>query len=279
MPWRRIRGSASEATLLSRSLKERIRRALPRSLRNHRILRGPLAGRRIYTSWHDYPGAILGTTERPLLDWFSGHVRPGETWLDVGAHYGYTAIALANLVGPTGRVFAFEPVTATAGCVARTRDLNRLPHLEVVPLALGARGGLEVRHLRSVRGMADSTIRGGEGVETIFVTRFDDLWSELCSGLDAVHGIKIDVQGMEGEVLRGMIAVLRQWQPHLVVEFHAGVDRHEILQLLADCGYSTEPAPIDPARSSGIADDTSYAFVPLDSPCASLSTRSSIARS
>src|SRR3954465_4692650 len=92
-----------------RSLKALVRRVLPRSLRPHTILAGPLQGARIYTSWHDYPGAILGTTERPLLDWFRRNVSPGETWIDVGAHYGYTAIALCRLVGPTGRVVAFEP--------------------------------------------------------------------------------------------------------------------------------------------------------------------------
>ena len=101
-------------------LKAQIRRFMPRSVRPHRILAGRLRGYRIVTSWHDYPGAILGRTERPLLDWFDGHVRPGETWLDVGAHYGYTAIALSRLVGPQRRVFAFEPET----CDGRLPDAD-----------------------------------------------------------------------------------------------------------------------------------------------------------
>ena len=84
------------------SLKAQIRRLMPRTLRAHRILGGPLRGCRIVTSWHDYPGAILGRTERALLEWFERHVIPGTTWLDVGAHYGYTAIALARLVGSRG---------------------------------------------------------------------------------------------------------------------------------------------------------------------------------
>src|SRR4051794_36257605 len=107
---------------MTASLKSRIRRFLPTSVRTHRILAGPLKGAAIQTSWHDYPGAILGTTEKPLVDWFSRNVSPGETWIDVGAHYGYTAIALSRLVGSAGRVVAFEPVLATAGCVARTRE-------------------------------------------------------------------------------------------------------------------------------------------------------------
>ena len=41
----------------------------------------------------------------------------------MGAHYGYTALALSRLVGEEGRVFAFEPVPETAGCLAATAEV------------------------------------------------------------------------------------------------------------------------------------------------------------
>ena len=65
--------------------KALLRRFLPRSIHKHRILGGPLRGYRIVTSWHDYPAAITGRTECPLLKWFARNVKPGETWLDVDA--------------------------------------------------------------------------------------------------------------------------------------------------------------------------------------------------
>src|ERR1700722_15054658 len=98
---------------MTRQIKETIRTLLPRTIGNRRILGGPLRGQYLVTSWHDYPGALLGTTERPLLAWFKQNVCAGETWLDIGAHYGYTAVALSRLVGKKGRVFAFEPMVAT----------------------------------------------------------------------------------------------------------------------------------------------------------------------
>src|SRR5580658_6249708 len=142
-------------------LKEQIRKLLPRRVRTHRVQGGVLKGARISTSWHDYPGAILGTTERPLLDWFAHNVQPGETWLDIGAHYGYTAIALSQIVGGSGRVFAFEPVLATAGCITRTRELNGFEQMTVVPLGLNSLASIEALDLPTVRGMADSTIGAG----------------------------------------------------------------------------------------------------------------------
>jgi FkbM family methyltransferase len=231
-------------------------------MRRHSILAGPLQGAAIYTSWHDYPGAILGTTEKPLLDWFGRNVSPGETWIDIGAHYGYTAIALCRLVGPGGRVVAFEPVLSTAGCVARTRELNRLSQLQIVPLGLASCSGIESRRLPLVRGMADSTIPRGAWEERISVASFDTVWQVLCEQNPAVHGVKIDVQGMELDVIEGMRHTLRSQHPKLIVEFHAGVDRFRALDLLATCGYTGPGAPIDPDRSgSPYQDDKSYLFL------------------
>jgi FkbM family methyltransferase len=250
-------------------LKSQIRRLLPCSIRPHAILAGPLSGASIYTSWHDYPGAILGTTEKPLLEWFQRNVSPGETWLDIGAHYGYTAIALCRLVGTAGRVIAFEPVLSTAGCIARTRELNSLRQLQVVPLGLGACPAIETRRLPLVRGMADSTISRGAWEEPISVVSFDSVWRFLSEQNPAVHGVKIDVQGMELDVIEGMRHTLLSQHPKLIVEFHSGVDRAHALELLSACGYNGPGSPIDPtAGEPSYQDDKSYLFL---NQCAAIS--------
>jgi FkbM family methyltransferase len=229
----------------------------------HRILAGPLRGARIVTSWHDYPASIMGRTERDLLDWFQHNVKPGETWLDVGAHYGYTAIALSQLVGPSGRVFAFEPVVSTAGCVAQTRSLNGLTQATVVPCGLGAPESLAYLKLPLERGMADRTLTtdAERGWESIQIARLDWLWPRLNGGIDAVHGMKIDVQSMEIEALRGMEGLLQRQHPKLVVELHAGVDRSTVLDLLARAGYQTRGCAIEPQVGADLKDNHSYAFV------------------
>jgi len=247
-------------------MRELVRRALPRRLGARRILAGPLRGRRLVTSWHDYPAAITGRTERPLLEWFSSHVKCGETWLDVGGHYGYTSLALAELVGPGGRVFTFEPVAASAGCIAQTRLANHLEHITVVPIGLGAPESLEVQRLPITRGMADLTLKG-EGAhdwwESLAIARFDWLWPRLHGGKAHVHGVKIDVQGMELDVLCGMGDLLRQQKPALVVELHTGVDREAFRSLLRSAGYSTNATSIEThlPPSAELSDNCSYAFV------------------
>jgi FkbM family methyltransferase len=248
-------------SFMTKSLKAQIRRFLPRSIGPHSILAGPLRGASICTSWHDYPGAILGTTEKPLLDWFRRNVSPGETWIDVGAHYGYTAIALCRLVGASGRVVAFEPVLSTAGCVARTRRLNGLRQLRIVPAGLASCTALETRRLPVIRGMADSTIERDVWEEHIAVASFDTVWSFLCEANPGIHGVKIDVQGMELAVIEGMRDTLASYQPKVIVEFHAGVDRRAIIDLLSSCGYLDAGEPVEPkADPQSYANDRSYAF-------------------
>lgn len=244
-----------------------LRSLLPRKIGPQHIIGGPLRGSIIVTSWHDYPAAILGYTERPLLGWFAHHVRRGETWLDIGSHYGYTALALSRLVGSEGRVFAFEPMVSTAGCVAQTRLLNQMSQLTVVPMALAELPGeMTIQRLPTTRGMADSTLSvDGKWSELLYVTSLDWLWSRICGGQKQVDGIKIDVQGMELDVLRGGCEILRQWTPRLIVEVHAGVDRVELLRLLASVGYGGEGVPVDPepgGHSPQYLDNHSYAFFP-----------------
>jgi FkbM family methyltransferase len=227
-------------------------------------LGGPLRGSFIVTSWHDYPAAILGRTEAALLDYFKNNVRQGETWLDIGAHYGYTAIALSRLVGPSGRVFAFEPMLNSSGCISRTRSLNNLPHLTVVPIALGNCQDMTIESLRSVRGMIDSTLQDSEGFkETFIASRLDWLWPRI-SGQDLrIDGVKIDVQGMELQVLEGMANLAMSYGPKLLIEIHKGVSRTKLLELISSIGYESRGTPLEPLpreTNPVYADDRTYLF-------------------
>jgi FkbM family methyltransferase len=246
-------------------LKASIRRLLPKRHVPHHIIGGPLRGMRIVTSWNDYPAAILGYNERALLRWLGANVRRGETWLDIGAHYGYTALAMSRLVSAQGRVFTFEPTPSTAGCISRTVSINKLSQITVVPMALGSPPELELKRIATTRGMSDSTLKNGRDHVAILVASFDWLWPRICGENCRIHGIKIDVQGMEIEVLRGMAESLREWRPKMALEVHEGVDREALLALLEDCGYTRDATPIEPAEGETSAlylDNRSYEFCP-----------------
>jgi len=111
--------------------------------------------------------------------------------------------------------------------------------------------------------MADSTMQSQEWCEGVLVARLDSIWSKLCDGKPGVDGVKIDVQGMEIETLKGMVGVLRDFRPRLVVELHAGVDRRKLLDLIQSLGYRRMGEPIDGEAEVAVPrylDDRSYAF-------------------
>ncbi len=255
-------------------LKSAVRGLTPRATRAYPILAGPLRGRTIVTSLHDYPAAILGRTEIQLIRWFRNSVTPGEVWLDVGAHYGYTTIALAELVGENGRVFAFEPSLSTAGFLNRTCVMNRLSQVTVVPFGLAEPGEFRIVRAPIERGMANHGL-GGAPLEQVFLVGFDYLWMSI--GGSSIHGVKIDVQGMELQVLAGMTSTLMAEHPQLIIEFHAGVDREATLDFLGKIGYRLPATPIEPLPGEPPAayhDNRNYHFSPYTQGSSQLSTPS-----
>lgn len=251
---------------MSAGWKEFIRRLLPRRVRPYQILAGPLKGLILVTSAHDYPAAIFGRTEAPLIYWLERNVKPGEVWLDVGAHYGYTALALDRFVGVNGSVYAFEPVLQTATYMLQTKERNHLDRLTVIPVALTDDAVLTPLNAAVVRGMADhgrSTLHN----ETIYGVALDTLAPLLWAADTHVDGVKIDVQGMEIRAVRGMQRILEKHKPKLVIELHAGVSRMELTDLLQGIGYSKLARDLDDSSPSNeLKDDCSYVFDPSGNP-------------
>jgi len=194
------------------------------------------------------------------------NVRRGDVWLDVGAHYGYTALALARFAGEAGAVYAFEPVLQTATHLMETKARNELNNLTVVPMALTDSPVIAATNTPVIRGMADhhATV---DRRHTIYGVSLDALAPLLWRDGIHVDGIKMDVQGMEIQALSGMAHLLQKDHPRLVVELHAGVDRTSLLALLRSIGYSTSGRTLDGvSRSSNVDfhDDTSYVFDPRE---------------
>jgi FkbM family methyltransferase len=241
-------------------MKNTVRKFLSKKVKSHRIIAGELRGYQIYTSWFDYPAAILGYTEKQLLKWFNEYVLPGQTWLDIGAHYGFTSLALARLVGSTGRVFSFEPMVQTAGYLQATMLANQFTQVEVIPIGLSNNN--EIKRIKShvTRGMVDS-MRNTGGTQSFLITSLDWFWDRIATN-KIIHGIKIDVQGMEIDVIDGMRNILRTYRPKLIVEIHHGVEKQTLDSSLKKAGYNIVGVPIEEKKHEH--DEISQFFSAMD---------------
>src|SRR5258708_2091618 len=115
--------------------------ALRRSVK--RVL-SPLAGRRTYR----YLQAVSmardirsGAFTEPEVALVEPALRAGETAVDLGANFGMYLPEMANGVGPTGSVLAYEPIPFTVDTLRVIVRLLRLPGVTVVPKAAGERAG------------------------------------------------------------------------------------------------------------------------------------------
>jgi FkbM family methyltransferase len=143
---------------------------------------------------------------------------PGMRFVDVGANIGYTTLVAARAVGETGRVYAFEPSPRAFQSLARNVRLNELRWVQVEPAACGEQTAQQVLHVSSWSdeycslgeddGLLDQTV-------PCKVVRLDEYLSDREQRVDVV---KIDVEGAEWQVLRGLTGLLAPPLPLLVVE-------------------------------------------------------------
>lgn len=162
-------------------------------------------------------------------------VRPGDTFVDVGANVGLYAVAGARRVRP-GRVIAFEPDATNAELLRRTVTLNQVGDVvEVRQIALGReRGELPFRSAQQ------QSRFDADGSETVPMSTLDD---EIGGCVDV---LKIDVEGFEGEVIDGAANILSDatrrpraifLETHAAVLAARGLEEALILDQLERTGY------------------------------------------
>jgi FkbM family methyltransferase len=163
-----------------------------------------------------------------LIREFETYVVPGSTVLDVGAHVGSLTVPLARMVGPRGRVYAFEPQRKIFRELVHNLRLNALGQAIPLRFALSSRPGIiEMTNPTPHDGHAHIGA-GGEQAEARTLDSF---------GFARISLIKIDVEGHEAEVLRGGERTLRAQRPALLIEIWEE-NRASVLAILEDLGYS-----------------------------------------
>ena len=165
--------------------------------------------------------------------------RDGDVVLDIGAHIGLFSVVMARLVGPDGRVLAFEPTPTTRRVLEDTIRLNGLEdRVEIRGEAVSSKTGRAVFFdtgdlVSNANSLVPMPRHGGEILlDTVSVDEIVD-----ARGL-SVGCIKIDVEGAELDALKGAVRCLRSQRPALALALHpdairsAGASLDAIWELL-----------------------------------------------
>lgn len=209
----------------------------------------PIAGGLAHLLWvstadlpldHAHAGLIVrGTLEPPVQEALRRLLAPGDVFYDIGANVGFFTILGARLVGPRGRVIAFEPVPSCARGVGHNIALNGFDHASIRAEAVGATDG---RARLLVVGEASWSHLASTG-------RHPDVRDEIdvdVVSLDALVGagtipppdvMKIDTEGAELQAIEGARATIAAHRPAIVCELHD--TNAAFLALMDELGYAT----------------------------------------
>jgi FkbM family methyltransferase len=154
-------------------------------------------------------------------------VRPGDTFIDVGANHGTAALVAAERVGPRGRVVAIEPQPRLAGLLRKLAARSPAP-FAVHQAACGDSSGEAVFHIPLATSGSAGRFRAWSAVSrhrtiTVLTRRLDEL-----VGVEVLPGqtfIKLDVEGSELAALIGAGQLIRAARPILMTEMNAAALR------------------------------------------------------
>ncbi len=178
--------------------------------------------------------------ERPVIERLRSLCEPGMTVFDLGANVGTHGIPLGVDIGETGTVVCFEPHSKTFEALQANVRRNDASNVQTENIALGATSGsIELQVETDMSGVGSHSIhRRTPEIETTEEAR-------IMTGDEYVRSsdlepdlVKIDVEGGEMGVLRGLEDTLHQRSPILVVECHDIVETEDLHDFLEQFGYA-----------------------------------------
>jgi FkbM family methyltransferase len=203
---------------------------------------------------------VARTVEGRIEDAILQELAPGTVFYDIGANIGWYSLLAARVVGPTGHVVAFEPSLSNATLAQGNAAANGFQNVTVVCAALTDEDGwmtfLDKGNLQGridkddFEAQAEFRAKRDQRIQhrtPVPVARLDS-WLEQ-TGEPPPGVVKIDVEGAEVGVLKGMAETLRRSGPTLIIELHR--TREPVADFLDAAGYEHAPIEFDgPTRAA-----------------------------
>ena len=181
--------------------------------------------------------AVSGTEYEAEMNWFLDQMKPGRTFIDVGANIGIYSLHASRRLCLTGKVHAFEPTPETFGILTRNVQLNRLTNVECHEIALADRSGmlyLVAGDRPASNSTAEASTESEGGVAIPAVTLDEFCTSNSVANVDF---IKVDIEGGELAFFKGGRETLLKHKPTILFEsMHTGPAYPE-REFLRQLGY------------------------------------------
>jgi FkbM family methyltransferase len=218
---------------------------------------------------------VYGEYSEGEIQLFRQIIKPGHMVIDVGANIGAHTVFLAQQVGLEGSVLAVEPQRIAFQTLCANVAINSIPNVQCVKLAVGARAGVvrvPLLDYRIENNFGALNLESQELGETVPIIALDDLNLPKCDF------IKIDVEGMEEQVVAGAVGTIARLRPILYVENDNGApsehgDRAKsdsLIRAIDALGYTLYwhvPAYFNPDNFRGVSENIFPALTSCNMLC------------
>jgi FkbM family methyltransferase len=167
-------------------------------------------------------------------------LRPGQIVIDIGANYGVYTLPMAQKVGSSGHVWAFEPTSSTAQILAEGIKENAFAHVTLVQKAVSSAPGIAQLSLQR-HPEANSIVHGEAGsgdTETVSIVTLDECmdryrWADI-------ELVKIDAEGEENNIVKGGRRFFTDVSPLVQYELRKSADMNfGLIREFAALGYDS----------------------------------------
>ena len=166
------------------------------------VISGPVAAGRTLSQ------IASGQYEAMEIGLFKETLRPGHVVVDVGAHVGYYTLTASREVGTAGRVLAFEPDPRTRPFLEANVDRNGFENVTVV--AAAASDVAEEHNMYLSANANRSSLHASAALDGLDqIVSVQSVTVDSILGSQSVDVVKVDAEGSEPKVFRGMVASLR----------------------------------------------------------------------
>ncbi len=170
-------------------------------------------------------------------------LRPGGTFIDIGANVGYMTLLGASLVGPSGKVLAFEALPTNVEMIRKSLRANRNSNVTLYPYAVAERHASVVIAANEGNSHFAGRDDPRRDLVTIEAVDLDTFIGDAADGM-TIDLIKMDIEGAEGLALQGMKRLLARSRPVIIAEFMpsalqriSGLSPEAFIGALQESGY------------------------------------------
>ncbi len=161
-----------------------------------------------------------GSYELDILTVMKHHLKSGDTFIDIGGNIGWHTLFGAQVVGPTGHVYTFEPIQKLVAQLNSSIDNNTLSdRVTIFPFGCSTQESTQQLNINPINIGGSSVFSlktASNKSETITLKRADTVLAGLVSNVTL---IKIDTEGYELEALTGLTGILENHKPTLLIEY------------------------------------------------------------